>query len=150
MATSAPHAAGGLADAFGDAVGAGVQGVPCSVGSGRGEPVVEGVDRGDPGAVELSKARGEEADHTLAEYGDVLAEVDVGSQYGVVRDGADPGEGPCQRFEPGGQCVSHHALGRHDALAAVTPDTPDHIAGHRHSRRTDELGETSVTSPTSE
>jgi hypothetical protein len=123
---------GGLADAFGDRIGAGVECVMCAIPLGGLQAAVQCVDGGHPGAVELREPGGEQADDALAEHGDVLAEVDIAGQDGVVSDSADPGEGAGQGLEPGGQGVAGHALGGDDALAAVSPDAPHQVAGVRH------------------
>lgn len=104
------------------------------------KPAVEGVDGGDAGAVELGEAGGEQADDALSEDGDLFAEVDVGGQHRVVRDGTDPGESARQRLQAHRQGVSGHPFGGHDALAAVAPDAPDQVAHDGHARDPGQFG----------
>ncbi len=143
------ESAGGLADAFGDLVGAGVERGVGAVPAGGVEADVEGVDGGDTGAAQLGQSGGEQADDALPEDGDVLAEVDVAYQDGVVGDGADPGEGARQRVESGREGVTDDTLGGDDTLAAMPPYAPYEVTSGKRSGHAVQFRETSTTSPTS-
>ncbi len=112
----------------GTARGIGGNGVARSHCDGKLAARLKAVDGDHAGSAQVGQPRGEQADHSLAEDGDVFSEVKIGAQHGVQRNGAHPGENSVQRIGSLGNLPASHRLRSDHSLTAMSPDPIDNIA----------------------
>jgi hypothetical protein len=132
-------AAGQVLDPLAGVVGDGVE--------RHGSPAVErllaaggdALDGHDRRSAPYGELGGDQAEHALPEHGDRLADVDVGGEHRVQRDGADAGERAGQRVEAGGQQPAADQIARQHDLAAVAPQPPHRRAEQRRIGAVTEL-----------